>query len=407
MKTLKLYIQYWTIRMSSLIFFMLIVFGSYFFSVPRFRWGSIQLNNIYYRETEDLPGWLYGAEYFIFTFLVISILLIILVTFYKRNKRIRKKIRHKYEDYFASGLVSYLYSGQGKNDGDKNPEIEGFKTALKDDYAKRIFINTLRRIRTQTLGDVRDKTLTIYNTYKFDYLIRAYLHSPYLRKKLFALKVISDFQLEGYEHYIFKLIKHKNNVLHSEALVTLVKLKKLDNLQLLLHLKINLTIWDINVIIKTVLDLKRKDINCLTLMESNNTKVSVLGIMLARLNLRQDLKMNIRQKIGNADDLVNEEAYLAYVSFAGEENDFDFLIDKFELATEKAKISIIKALASNPNKTTSIQFLELIVKNETFILKLEALQVLLLLDLSAVVRFKRSENITIRNICSQVLDFNL
>jgi len=175
------------------------------------------------------------------------------------------------------------------------------------------------------------------------------------------------------------------------------------------HLKINLTIWDINVIIKTVLDLNRKDINCLTLIESVNPKVSVLGIMLARLNLRQDLKMNIRQKIGNADDLVNEEAFLAYVSFASADDDYDFLMDKFDLASEKAAISIIKVIEFHSDKSIAIQFLEWVVENKPFILKLEAIKVLLELELdfSTVIRFKHSENATIRNICSQVLDFNL
>ncbi|MDR3654074.1 MAG: hypothetical protein P4L34_14025, partial [Paludibacter sp.] len=336
MKTLKLYIQYWSIRLAFAIFFALIVFGSYFYSVPQVKWESFRLKNLYYTKLETLPVWLYSAEYFIFTFFIISILLLILITFYKRNKRIRKKIRYKYEEHFATGLVSYLYSDREFNYKENNPEIAGFRKALKDDYAKRIFLNTLRRIRTQTVGEVWEKTRRIYNESHFDYLIRAYLHSPYLRKKLFALKIISDFQLEGYDKYILKLAKRKNNVLRSEALVTLIKLRKLGNLQLLLQLNIDLTIWDVNVIIKTVLDLKRKEINCLTLIESENTKVSLLGIMLARLNLQQDLKMTIRQKIGHADELVNEEAFLAYVLFADDESDFEFLIDNFELASEKA-----------------------------------------------------------------------
>jgi len=212
MKTLKLYIQYWTIRVFFLILFVLIVFGSYFYSVPRFQWGSIQLNNIYYKETEGLPDWLYGAEYFIFTFFVISVLLIILITYYKRNKRIRKKIRHKYEDYFASGLVSYLYSKREQNDKDKNPEIEGFKIALKDDYAKRIFINTLRKIRAQTIGEVRDKTLTIYNEYRFGYLVVPY-------------KVI--FKQQSIQHSLEKVFVKRNKKTFSSAFPSFSSYSKL------------------------------------------------------------------------------------------------------------------------------------------------------------------------------------
>lgn len=407
MKTLTLYIKYWSIRIFFLIIFLIIAFGSYFYSVPQLTWGSLKINNLYYTEIESLPGWLYGAEYFIFTFIITSIILFVLIVFYKRNKRKRKKIRDRYEAYFATALVKYLYEETEYNTEEKKQDAILFKKALKDDYAKRIFISTLRKIRTQTIGEVRDKTLRIYDEYYFDYLIRAYLHAPYLRKKLFALKVISDFQLTGYESYIIKLAKRNNNVLHSEALVTLVKLNTSDNLLLLAELKIKLTIWDINVIVKTVLEQNKKDIDYLKLINPEKPEVCALGIMLARLNQRKELKMDIRKQIGNSNELVNDEAFLAFVSFVEDQSDFDFLINKFEQASENVQISIIKVIASHPDKSVSTDFLKSVVENKSFILKLEALQVLMELDLSIVAKFKRSENKTIRQICAQVLDLNL
>jgi len=407
MKTLSLYIQFWSIRIFFLVVFLLIAFGSYFYSVRELTWGSLKINNLYYTKIKSLPAWLYGVEYFIFTFFISSIILLVLIILYKGNKRLRKKIRNRYESYFANGLVKYLYEGPEANAEEKKQDALLFKKAMKDDYAKRIFINTLRRIRTQTIGLVRDKTLKIYNEHAFDYLVRAYLHAPYLRKKLFALKVIADFQLTGYKKNILKLAKRNNNVLHSEALITLVKLNTPDNLLHLAESKIKLTIWDINIIVKTVLEQNKKDIDYLKLIQSVSPEVCALGIMLARLNQRVELKMVIRQHIGNTNELVNDEAFLAYISFTEDQSDFDFLIKNFELATEHVQLSIIKLIASHPDNSISTDFLKSVVENNSFILKLGAMQVLLELDLSIVAKFKRSENNTIRQICAQVLDLNL
>lgn len=404
MKTLKLYMQYWFVRLLSLIFIALIGFGSYFYTIPEFTWGTLHIKNLYYDKLENTPTWLYVAEYFIFIFLIISVLLLVLITLYKRNKRIRRKIRGKYIDYFAAGLVCSLYSDGEFCFEENSLKAKAFRKALRDDYAKRIFIDEIRRVRVQTIGVVSEKALKVFEACHFDYLIRAYLHSPYLRKKLFALKVIADLQLEGYENYIVKLTQQKNNVLHSEALVTLIKLNIYDNLLLLVKLKTKLTVWDINIIVETSVDLNKKDIDYSALIHSENPEVATLGIMLARLNERKELKMEVMQKIGDINELLNEEAFFAFVFFAEDQKDYEFLIEQFGLATEKAQISIIKAIAAHPDKTAAIRFLEWVVENESFKHKLEAIRVLLELDLSIVAQFRRSNDPLIRQVCSQILD---
>lgn len=59
------------------------------------------------------------------------------------------------------------------------------------------------------------------------------------------------------------------------------------------------------------------------------------------------------------------------------------------------------------NRLTAIDFLEQTVENNSFILRLEAVQVLFELDLNTVMRLKNSEDKMINDICQQVLDLNL
>lgn len=406
MQSVKLHIRYWLVRVSAIILFVLFIWGIYFFHANRFVWWVFEGAD-HYAKTEQLPIWLYTVEYFVFVFFAISVLLLMLTILYKRNKQLGAAIEYRYDNYFATLLGKYLYVDLERIDDEQRQEIRTLKVGLKNNHAKRIFINTLRRIRTQTVGAVRERTQVIYDYFQFDLFIRAYLFSPHLSKKLFALKVIADFQVRGYEDYVVKLAKQANDVLHSEALVTLLKLDKFDYLMLLDHSKMKLTVWDINIIIKTIQEVGDVTINYSKLIKSERDDIAVLGLMLARLGCHTELKLEVMQLIGNKNELINEEAFLAFITFVESEADYDFLILNFNVATEKAKIEIIKIMALHPDSVTAIEFLERSVENNSFILCLEAAQMLFELDITAVTRLKRSEDKMIKDICRQVLDFNL
>ncbi len=389
-----------------MVLLVLFVLGSYFFHAHHFVWGVFNADH-YYSKIEDLPIWLYVVEYLIFVFFAVSVLLLMLTILYIRNKRLEAAIESKYNDHFATLLGKYLYVDLELIDDEQRQEMRTLKVELKNTYAKRIFINTLRKIRTQTVGAVRERTQVIYDYFQFDLFIRAYLFSPHLSKKIFALKVIADFQVKGYEDYIVKLVKKNNDVLHSEALVTLLKLDEFDYLMLLDYSKMKLTLWDINIIIKTIQELDSVTINYAQLIKSEKAEVVALGMILARLWKRIELKSDIVQLIGNDNEQINEEAFFACISFIATEADYDFLIRNFDKAPEKSKVLIVRSMALHPNKVLAIDFLEKIIDNHSFILQLEVVQILFELDINAVMRLKRSENKVINDICHQVLDFNL
>ena len=239
---------------------------------------------------------------------------------------------------------------------------------------------------------------------KLKYLLYAYLHSPYIRHKLFALKAISEFRLEGFDKYILKLTKRKNDVLHAEAIVTLLNLKVYSNLMFLSDLKMKLTLWDINLIVKTIEELEKRDINYRFLINSAISEVSALGLILTRLHNKTELKSEVLLKIGHSSDLVNEEAFFTLISFANSAQDFEFLIDKFGTASRKAQTLIIQSLSRYDNTEKVIQFLNWVIQNKHFTLKIEAIKLLLDIDITEVSKFKHSDDLLIRQSCLQVLD---
>jgi hypothetical protein len=407
MKSLAILIRFWAMRLFYLLYFLIFLFGSYFFRVPKVSFGSFSLSNPFYTKTIGLSPWLYSVDYLIFVFICTFILVLILIVIYIDHKRKKNQIHDLNYDILTNDLFSYLYEQDEYRYEEKREWLNRLKERLEDDALKRQFLNRLRRVHLQTQGLVHEKTAKLLKILQYDYLIRVYLHSPFLRNKLFALKIISDFQLEGYDSYIVKLANRKNNVLHAEALVTLIKLHLYDNMLFLIDFNIQLTVWDINVIIRTVQQVEYHNIDYYELIKSRTPEISVLGIMLARIDKRCELKFEIKQQIGHPNKLLNEEAFLTYISFADEQSDFDFLMYKFEIASEKGQHRIIQALIAYQNKTEKIKFLNWVIENKPIILKIEAIRLMLELDLNYITTYKSSKNKLIRQSCLQVLDYNM
>ena len=407
MKTFNIYLRYWFIRLLYLLLFAVMIFGAYFYTLPQIIIGNYTLVNSMYSNVEHLPNWLYDVDYFIFIFAVATIILLVLIIFYNDKKRRKVKADKRFLTKFVPELFKYLFSENEWSGEEKKRRMKALKKELRSEHTKRLFIFTINDIHAQTVGLVKSKTDNILKLTKLEYLIKAYLHSPYIRQKLFALKIISEFGLEGYDKYILKLTKQRNNVLHAEALVTLLRTNVYNNLQFLVDLDLKLTLWDVNLIVKTVEELNIRNINYKSIINSSVPEVSVLGLILTRLHNRQELKNEVQLKIGYSNELVNEEAFLTFITFADNSSDFEFLMDKFSGAPKKAQILIIQSISKYENTEKTIQFLNRVVLNFPFTHKIEAIRQLLELDVNVVLEYKKSDDLLIRQSCLQVLDINL
>ncbi|NDP21307.1 MAG: hypothetical protein GZ091_09540 [Paludibacter sp.] len=407
MKILTLYLRYWSIRLFYILLASLLIFGSYFYAVPQVELGSYIIVNPLYTNVENLSPWLYDVNYFIFIFVVAIAVIAFLIVYYNIDKKRKDTSDKKFMNIFVKRFFDYLFSKDELSEDEEKKMIKELKKYLSSDHSKKILINTIVDVHSQTKGIVENRTFQFLEALKYEKFIKAYLHSPYSVHKLFALKVISEFKLEGYDNYILKLTKRKNNVLHAEAIITLLKLKVYNNLLFLNELEFKLTLWDINLIVKTIQDIDKKDINFSTLIKSYIPEISALGLILTRLHNRIELKNDVILRIGNSNTLVNEEAFFTFISFANKQSDFDYLIEKFNTATHKAQLMIIKSLAICPDTVKSIEFLNWIVENKPFTHKTEAIRQLLELDLSSINRFKQSDDKLVRESCLQVLDINL
>jgi len=407
MKTFVIYFRYWLIRFLYLSLLLLLVFGSYFYLIPKLEIGNYTIINPVYDSVDHLSPWLSDIDYFIFVFSIAILILFSLIVFYDWYKKRKDRSTDDFNSGYVAKLFDYIYMDDDLSENERKQRLKALKMTLNSDHIRRLFITTMISIHSQTEGAVKDKSNKIMRAMKLKYLLYAYLHSPYIRHKLFALKAISEFRLEGFDKYILKLTKRKNDVLHAEAIVTLLNLKVYSNLMFLSDLKMKLTLWDINLIVKTIEELEKRDINYRFLINSAISEVSALGLILTRLHNKTELKSEVLLKIGHSSDLVNEEAFFTLISFANSAQDFEFLIDKFGTASRKAQTLIIQSLSRYDNTEKVIQFLNWVIQNKHFTLKIEAIKLLLDIDITEVSKFKHSDDLLIRQSCLQVLDINI
>lgn len=407
MKQLTIYLRFIFIRLFYVLLIIALSFGSYFYTVPRISLGQFVLVNPFYSEVEGIPGWLYDIDYFTFIFVVAILIIFILIAIYNVNKKNKDTGDRRFMNSFVSTLFAYLYSNESPDTKEERKKIKQMKRNLRNEHLVRYFLITLVNIHKQSLGSIHDKIHQIVKAAKYDFLLKAYLHSPYVRHKLFALKVISEFQLDGYSNYILKLTTRRNNVLHSEAIMALMKMGVYNNLSFLFEINIKLTLWDINTIVRIIREMDIHEINYRKLIESDVDELCVIGIMLARLNNQNDMKLLIAEKIGNANRLINEEAFLALIHFAQDDEDYSLLMQKFDMASESIQKQIIDTIRKYSDRNAITGFLNNVVQTRRYPLKVAAMRVLLDLDLSLITQYKQSDNEMVKKSCMEVLDINI
>jgi len=408
MKTIKFYLEYWGTRLFYIIFIFLICYGSYCYSVPKFSIGSHAFKNLLYHAHNSQAIWLYYLEYFIFIFLILTALTFMLTLYYGVDKRRKEKTHNRYINFYMSSLLSYLFMKNKLPEKEKKQRKAKFKKFVRNDYSKELIINTLLQIHSQTVGEIHNDTELILHELKYDNLIRSYLYSPYYRHKKIALSVISEFKIHGVEKYILGLAKRESNrLLHTDALVALIRLNTYENLLQLIKNDVNISMWEVNVIIDNIEKDKIRKIPYKELLHSNNKGMLLLGIILSRLHQKQEFKYDIQKYIEYHNDNIMEEAILAFASFAGDKSDFVYLRNSYNKATGRGKLSIIRTVSHSPDTEYAVQFLEWVAINEPIKYKTEALRSLLTINIGRVAMLKDSEDPLVRMACNEILDINI
>ena len=417
MKGLKLKFNYWGKRILFFGFLIFLVLLVFLLKIPSIDLGVFTIYNPLYSYTINVEWWLYLLIYFNVVFFINSIIFIIATIIIRNNKIKSQKREKRDEQIIADKIMELIYKGIDNNAITNKAQIAELINNTNKDDAKIILLNILRKIHTQAKDEVSQKAVEIFDTLNLNNFIKTNLHSPYFRDKIFAMKIISEFQLgmknvhdfenNEFHDYIIRLTKKRNYVLRTEAFVSLIKLAMQDDLSFLLDNELHVSIWDMNVVLKIFKDIKNNNINYASLIQSDSPRVAALGVLLANKHQKKEFKDLIYKKIGSEDGLLNFEAYAAYISMADNDSDYHFFMDKFTKEKPIIKRAIVKAFNNCTSKEIALAFLNKVIEQESLILKVEAMKILMQLDANKVNDYINSENIDILKARKQIVDFNL
>jgi len=408
MKRLYIYLRFYFVTLLYILLTMLLIVGAYIYSIPSIKLGSHIITNHFYSNLGSIPEWLYIVNYFIFVFVIAIIIIIGWTIRYSVRKKRNSAADIIFQEKYIPQLFEYLFSEHEYSEEQKKNKLNELNAEITSDYLRWTLVNVLREINVQTKGTVNQKTQRLFDTLEMDYLVYSYLKSLHVKDKIFAIKTISIFKLSYYEPQIIKLTKSRNLIIRSESIVAMMHLNAENNpLSFVLSDGYIPTLWDLNLIIKTITELEVKQIDYVGLINSEKEFISLLGIMLARKNNQTQFNQIIAAKLSRPNRMISDEAFLTCVSFAENADDYNELINKYLLASENLKLEIIKCLRYSPDTQSAIKFLKWVVESQKLVQKLEALKSLFELDFNTVVFYKNSEDEYIRKSCLQILDINL
>lgn len=402
MRLLVIYTRYLTKRILIILYLALFVDLFLVLRSPIFDFYYVEIINPFY-------AFFVQWSTFIYTVIIIVIfgfattLLEMILAFFNSSAQVaiakRKAYIHKYiNDTLFDHIISI-------NDAASDQAyIRRFKRKFRTDYPRLVFINRLRRIMALSTGEVNEHCKRLFLLMKANWLIRAYLHSPYLRHQLFALILIGEFTLNKFSARVKRLMKSSNNPIASEALYTYIKLNTNTDFSFLLKRKKPLSKLEFNTIM--IIADKYQHIDYEMLITCKIPMVSTLGICFAAKHQVFSMKDLILNRIEHNDENIRNVAQNAFLILLQEE-DVPVLFDKFEVFSAQNKFKILTMLSEYSQNPVVVKFLHTIIITTEFDLKLVAMKIFIENNMLEVVRYSNHSDLMIRDVYKQLTDFNM
>jgi hypothetical protein len=356
-------------------------------------------HNPVYPIVSHTHGLLYVVQALILVFISITVLELFSVYVGTARRLFTDKKEQEFNRASLNRIMDYLTKESSTGDAKK------FMALLKSKSEKRLFVNQLRIIAVLTKGKVRNDCIVLFHEIHFDALVKKDLRSPYVRDKMFALRVAGDFQLSELSPLISNYIHSKNEMIRSEAVQAYVKVNPDSDLGFLATYPHSLSLLDFNVIVNAAKHYR--NIGFDSLFSSSNAVVRAIGIRLAVMQQKKEYKPLVLPMMDDETPLVREEAYLAIIAFADEKEDFIALMHHFDDMGKSVQTKLIDVMAQKNEKDFVYPFFNELILNYPMDIKIKAMENLIKMDLSFAFNYMNHENESIRNAYKHITDFYL
>jgi hypothetical protein len=356
-------------------------------------------HNPAYPIVSHAHGWLYVVQALILVFLSITVLELFSLYIGTARRLFTDKKEQEFNRDTLNRMMDYLTKECSTADTRK------LMALTKSKSEKRLFVNQLRILAVLTKGKVHDDCITLFHEMNFNDVVKKNLRSPYVRDKMFALRVAGDFQLSEFNPSIAKYIYSKNDIVRSEAIQAYVKVNADSDLSFLTDYTHGLSLLDFNVIVNAAKHYR--NIHFESLFSSPNAIVRAIGIRLAVIQNKTEFKPLLLPMIEDKTAIVREEAYGAIIAFATEKEDFKALISHFDNMNKNLQLKLIDEITLRNEKDFVSPFLEELILKYPSDIKIRAMSNLIKMDISFALKYMNHENESIRNAYKHLTDFYL
>lgn len=356
-------------------------------------------HNPAYPIVSHAHGWLYVVQALILVFLSITVLELFSLYIGTARRLFTDKKEQEFNRDTLNRMMDYLTKECSTADARK------LMALTKSKSEKRLFVNQLRILAVLTKGKVHDDCISLFHEMNFNDVVKKNLRSPYVRDKMFALRVAGDFQLSEFNPFIAKYIYSKNDIVRSEAIQAYVKVNADSDLSFLTDYTRSLSILDFNVIVNAAKHYR--NIHFESLFSSPNAAVRAIGIRLVAIQNKTEFKPLLLPMIEDKTAIVREEAYGAIIAFATEKEDFKALISHFDNMNKNLQLKLIDEITLRNERDFVSPFLEELILKYPSDIKIRAMSNLIKMDISFALKYMNHENESIRNAYKHLTDFYL
>jgi hypothetical protein len=194
-------------------------------------------------------------------------------------------------------------------------------------------------------------------------------------------------------------------MVRSEAIQSYVKINADSDLNFLTDYTQSLSLLDFNVIVNAAKHFP--NIHFESLFSSHNAMVRAIGIRLAVMQNKVELKLSILRMMDDESAIVREEVYGALIAFASEIEDFEALTSHFDDMSKNLQFKLIDVMEHVDEKNFVSSFLEELILKYPMDIKIKAMSNLIKMDISFALKYMNHENESIRNAYKHLTDFYL
>ncbi len=406
MELFKKYLIFYGKRFILVFIIALTILFAFILREPKISFFGNIFENPLYKFVYQQSTFIYFIKYLTFAFSIFAIITITLSIYYKLLNKKKEAKQLKIEESIVNNIMTFLYSEKDLKDIRDN-NINDLKTLGKTNFKKKILINLILSIAEQTKGEIREKIVRLAEELNIYAWIDEYIKSPYLEDRILAIKAVSHFKIRGFENIIMKRINSKIPVLRTESFIALIRLNQTKDLSFLMYHDKFISMFDINNIVNTVSELNKKDINYSGLINAKNTRVAIIGVVLARKNKRKEQKYSIRKRLEDNDSDLRREAFIAHAALFGTITDFNYITERLSNQDDHLKRAVIPYLSSCNDKDLLSSYLNELIVRDSFTVKIEALKLMMSTNFSSVIGYSKSKDSSIVAAFKEVSDYNI